>query len=194
MRLHSSPEKQSSNAFKSAFFLYFTIGLLTLGVTTYLLTLIITNPPREKFLTTAFELTLSDDWHCEKEGGEYVCSPNEIDSKNAIAILALKYRGSQDTLIAYKEYLQKIKTTTLPNGKQMVSQVEYVQYSKIANHTWIDALHFNSEVPNYKTRYLATVTTHVGLAVTFTAQKDLFDKYNVQFEEMIDSLVIHQTR
>nr|VFJ62207.1 MAG: hypothetical protein BECKFW1821B_GA0114236_10716 [Candidatus Kentron sp. FW] len=149
-------------------------------------------PPADYFRARYFEFALPQGWHCERAGTETVCSPPGNPPQDAIIILAAKVRGGHDSRSQYFDYLGKDKTFTLPGGKQITSEVIYYRKTTIGGYQWVDALHRNSEVPGFNTRYLGTVTSHLGVVVTFTARHEKFEAYNRGFETSIATLRIYQ--
>ena len=136
---------------------------------------------------TEFELPVG--WECFLEGSEYVCqSENEDRKKEAIIILAAKKRGPQDTLVEYQKYLSQPRVYTLPGNKKQVSEAKNVTTKTINNHRWVDSLHLASEVPGFYTRYLATVKAGIGVAVTFSVTKSMYDAYKGIFDNVIASM------
>ena len=136
-----------------------------------------------------FELPLG--WECALEGSEWVCQSEDKDrKKEAIIILAAKYRGEQDSLDQYQAYLKKPKTFQLPGGKTQISEAKSVALKQINNQQWVDALHLASEVPGFYTRYLATVKDNLGIAVTFSVAKDHYDAYQDIFEKVVATLKV----
>jgi hypothetical protein len=134
-------------------------------------------------------------WQCGIEGSEWVCqSENKDRKKEAIIILAAKYRGPQDTLAEYQKYLKDTKTYTLPGGKVQRSEPKYASLKKINAHQWVDALHLASEVPGFYTRYLATVKEDLGVAVTFSVTKDLYSAYQPIFDNVIATLKVFRQK
>jgi len=143
----------------------------------------------ETFTSPYCEFELPSGWKCALEGTEWVCQSENADrKKEAIIIMAAKYRGPQDSLAAYLQYLKASKTFTLPGGKTQVSDPKSAKEVKIKGHQWIDALHLASEVPGFYTRYLATVIADLGMAVTFSVAKDHYDAYQDVFEKVVQTL------
>ncbi|MEI8345992.1 MAG: hypothetical protein WCG27_00885 [Pseudomonadota bacterium] len=135
------------------------------------------------------EFQLPSGWECALEGTEWVCQSEDANrKKEAIIILAAKYRGAQDSLEAYQTYLKDTKAFSLPGGKTQVSEPKYTKFATINTHRWVDALHLASEVPGFYTRYLATVKEDLGLAVTFSVSKDHYDSYQDVFEKVVQTL------
>ena len=143
----------------------------------------------KRFASGYTEFELPAGWECFLEGTEYVCQSENADrKKEAIIILAAKKRGDQDTLAEYQKYLKGARTYTLPGNKKQISEPKSVKMSRINNHQWVDALHLASEVPGFYTRYLATVKAGIGVAVTFSVTKNMYDAYKGIFDKVIASL------
>jgi len=137
------------------------------------------------------EFELPNGWECALEGSEWVCqSDNKERKKEAIIILAAKYRGENDTIEQYQSYLKAPKTFNLPGGKTQISEPKLVQLTDINGQKWVDSLHLASEVPGFYTRYLATVKDNLGVAVTFSVGKDHYDAYRDIFDKIIASLKV----
>jgi hypothetical protein len=50
----------------------------------------------------------------------------------------------------------------------------------------------NSEIPNYRTLYLGTMTPDVAILVIFSVHRRSVDKYRTAFEGMIASLQVYE--
>ena len=155
-----------------------------------LMALMFTNLSCAKRFSNGYtEFELPPGWSCVIEGSEWVCqSENKERKKEAIIILAAKKRGPQDTLVNYQKYLKDTKSYQLPGAKLQKSQPKYANNKTINGHQWIDALHLASEVPGFYTRYLATVKADIGVAVTFSVTKSLYNAYEGIFEKVIATL------
>jgi hypothetical protein len=150
-----------------------------------------TNVFAKTFTSQFSEFELPNGWECALEGSEWVCqSENKERKKEAIIILAAKYRGEQDSLDQYQAYLKAAKTFSLPGGKTQVSEAKSVSVKEINGQRWVDALHLASEVPGFYTRYLATVKDSLGIAITFSVAKDNYDSYQDIFEKIIATLKV----
>ena len=154
--------------------------------------LVFANNVFAKTFTSQFaEFELPNGWDCALEGSEWVCqSENKDRKKEAIIILAAKYRGDQDSLDQYQAYLKAPKTFTLPGGKTQISEAKSVSARDINGQKWVDALHLASEVPGFYTRYLATVKDSLGIAVTFSVAKDHYESYQELFDKIIATLKV----
>ncbi len=135
------------------------------------------------------QFELPANWRCLLEGAEWVCQNEDgVKKREAIIVLAAKLQGTQDTLDQYLDYLQKPKQFTTPAGKPVTSQVRYTRNKTIQDHTWVDSLQLESEVPGFYTRYLATVKEGIGILVTYSVNKEKYSEYQDQFEAMVGSL------
>ncbi len=152
----------------------------------------LTSVVHAKTFTSQFsEFELPSGWDCALEGSEWVCQSDDKDrKKEAIIILAAKFRGEQDSLDQYQAYLKQPKSFNLPGGKTQISEAKSVAVKTINNQRWVDALHLASEVPGFYTRYLATVKDNLGIAVTFSVAKDHYDSYQDIFEKVIATLKV----
>lgn len=143
----------------------------------------------KRFANGYIEFELPPGWNCVIEGSEWVCqSENKDRKKEAIIILAAKKRGDQDDIGKYQAYLKKTKTYQLPGAKMQRSEPKNVKTRMINGATWVDALHLASEVPGFYTRYLATVKADIGVAVTFSVTKSLYNAYKGIFDNVINSM------
>lgn len=164
----------------------FTFTLLALWV----------SAAHSKSFTNQFvQFELPTGWQCAIEGSEWVCqSENDERKKEAIIILAAKFRGPQDSLEEYQTYLKGAKTYQLPGGKVQRSEAKYAKLNSVNSHQWVDALHLASEVPGFYTRYLATVKEDLGVAVTFSVTKDLYSAYQGIFDNVVASLRVFRQK
>lgn len=155
----------------------------------------IPNAFSKSFTNQFVQFELPTGWQCAIEGSEWVCqSENQDRRKEAIIILAAKYRGPQDSLEEYQSYLKGTKTYQLPGGKMQRSEPKYAKMKSVNNHQWVDALHLASEVPGFYTRYLATVKEDLGVAVTFSVTKDLYSAYQGIFDNVVASMRVFRQK
>ncbi len=149
----------------------------------------------KRFASKYCEFELPPQWECALEGSEYVCQSENADrKKEAIIILAAKIRGEQDSIDEYQAYLKKNKEYNLPGGKKQISEPKNVKLSTISDHQWVDALHLASEVPGFYTRYLATVKEDLGVAVTFSVTKDLYQNYLPIIDKLVSTLRVFRQK
>lgn len=133
---------------------------------------------------------LPQGWNCILEATEWVCrSQDPKSSKEAIIIFTAKEVGPTDTFPIYEQTLNTERTLTSKSGVPVKSQVTYkAKQVKINDHTWADGMQKSSEVPNYFTRYLATIKERIAILVTFSAHRDHYAKYSKDFYNAVMSL------
>lgn len=145
----------------------------------------------EKFANQFVEFEVPPQWQCSLEGAEWVCqNTQEAKKKEAIIVLAAKIKGDQDSLDQYLSYLKSPKTYTAVNGKAVKSEPKYAKAININGHPWIDALHLESEIPGFYTRYLATIKQDIGALVTYSINKDKYQEYLKDFETLVNTLKV----
>lgn len=144
----------------------------------------------ETFSNQFVEFNLPSKWKCVLDGTEWVCqSTDEQRKRDAIIVLAAKIRKpGMDELPTYKGYLEQKQQYTAPDGQEIISEPKFVKENIIAGHKWIDALHSESEIPDFFTRYLATTKDDIGILVTFSVRKDKYDQYSPDILAMVQSL------
>lgn len=149
--------------------------------------------PPNVYRTAFFDITLPKGWSCALDGTETVCQSSDPPPHNAIIIAAMKYRNAQrDTLAAYRQHLETPQSQTLEDGTVMTSRIDHLGAITLEGRSWVDATHFESEIANYETRYLATVTVQLGILITFSAHRSSFEAYQPVFEKAVRSLNVYQ--
>lgn len=136
----------------------------------------------------AFEMP--ETWKCNLEQTEWVCrSEQNKESKEAIIILTAKEVGPTDSFALYEAHLNSPISLNLKSGGATESKVVYkAKNVQINDQQWIDSLHLSSEVPNYFTRYLATIKGKIAILITFSAHKQYYTKYSQDFFKAVSSL------
>ncbi len=136
----------------------------------------------------AFELP--EGWNCNLEATEWLCRNQEPkSSKEAIIIFTAKEVGPTDSLSIYEQTINIPRTVIDKTGKSVVSTVMMkAKQTKINDQLWVDGMQKGSEIPNYFTRYVATLKEKIAILVTFSAHADYFAKYSTDFFKAIQSL------
>lgn len=142
------------------------------------------------FANQFVEFQLPPKWECQLDGTEWVCqSQDEQKKRDAIIVLAAKIKkAGMDELPVYKAHLEKPAQYQSLSGETITSEPRYVKELDIQGKIWIDALHLQSEIPDFYTRYLATVESDLGILVTFSVRKDKYNEYAPDIEAMVKSL------
>jgi len=174
--------------FVAAALLVFT-GLTAVGVG---LAWTLVPAPLDYHRTGYFEFAMPKTWSCDLEGGETVCFPAGVTPHDSIIVLAAKWRNRQDDRQAYLVHLGTPKVITTKDGNPITSRVVHAREIEIGGHRWVDGLHFESEIPKFYTRYLATITSHLGVLITFSVHETAFDKRMQDLDKAVASLRIYE--
>lgn len=144
-----------------------------------------------RFANQFVEFELPAKWQCTLEGAEWVCQSVDQDKKrDAIIVLAAKLRGDQDSIDKYRDYLAQPKTFQNVQGRPMKSESKYSRTSSLNDHPWVDSLHFESELPGFYTRYLATIKEDIGVLVTYSISKAKYQAMQGEFDSMAKTLKV----
>ncbi|MBX3023240.1 MAG: hypothetical protein KF799_16315 [Bdellovibrionales bacterium] len=141
----------------------------------------------------AFEVP--DDWTCVQEGVAWTCTPqNPVFAKEAVIVLAAKVAGPEDNVNNFLSYLKQPKKVITKVGTPVPSKVMYAQQRALAGNVWVQAQHIGSEIQEYYTLYLATVKEQLAILVSFSAERNRYQKYNPVFDRAIKTLRIVATQ
>lgn len=128
-------------------------------------------------------------WLCELSQGVFICqSKTEPERKESIVLSIATIASEWDSLENYEEYLKRPKTIQDDAGKELTSKVTYTRKRNINGTQWIDSLQYNSELPGFWARYLATVQNKLAILITYIVSDDMYGKLAPIFEKMVASL------
>ncbi|MBX2988968.1 MAG: hypothetical protein KF802_13850 [Bdellovibrionaceae bacterium] len=139
---------------------------------------------------------MPENWKCNLEVTEWVCRAEQgKEAKEAIIILTAKEVGPPDSFALYEQYLNKPITLQTKVGGSSESKIVYkAKNVSINDQPWVDGLHLGSEVPNYFTRYLATIKDKIAILVTLSAHKNYYTRYSQEFFKTVMSLKVIATK
>ncbi len=141
------------------------------------------------FKNAYISFEMLDNWDCRLEQTEWVCrSEDPQEAKEAVIILTAKEKGPTDTFDLYQNHMNNPITTQAKTGPMSSTVIYKSTQLKISDHPWLDALHTNSEVQNYYTRYLATTKDQIAILVTFSAHNKYYSKHSTNFNTTVNSL------
>ncbi len=141
------------------------------------------------FKNAYISFEMLDNWKCQLEQTEWVCRAEDPqESKEAVIILTAKEKGPTDTFELYQNHMSSPITTQGKSGSMTSTVIYKSTQLKMSDHPWLDALHTNSEVQNYYTRYLATTKDQIAILVTFSAHNKYYAKHSTNFNNTVKSL------
>jgi hypothetical protein len=138
---------------------------------------------------------MQDSWDCLHEQTEWVCRADKStpEAKEAVIVVTAKQVGPTDKMDLYRKHMDNPIITQTKTGNTLNSIVKYKsEVKKINDVEWLDALHQDSEVKNYFTRYLATVKGPIAILVAFSAHNSVYAKHSANFDKAIQSMRVIQ--
>src|SRR5258708_2117667 len=119
----------------------------------------LTLPSAAFALTTAYvSFEHPDGWRCELSQGVCICqSTIEPDRKESVVLSIATMPTEWDTVDNYENYLKQPRPIQDEEGNTLTSKVTYSRRRNINGSVWVDSLQFNSELPGFWARYVATV-------------------------------------
>ena len=144
-----------------------------------------------RFANQFVEFELPPQWQCNLESAEWVCQgSDESKKRDAVIILAAKLRGPQDSLDKYEAYLKNAKAYKSIQGRPVRSEPKTARSIDINGQPWVDALHLESEIPGFYTRYLATIKNDIAVLVTYSINKTKYQQYQEPFDNLVKTLKV----
>jgi hypothetical protein len=134
-------------------------------------------PANVKYEEARLGFELPGTWKCERQANQgdgqgcWTCQRTGRKKKKSVIVLRAGRPDDNRSLEGAYEYLNAAKTWKNIDGKTMVSTPKYVKYVKLPGATWVEALHFESEVPGFYTLYLFTRLNGTVALVTASASE-----------------------
>ncbi len=145
-------------------------------------------------LTTAYvSFDHPEGWKCELSQGVWICQSSvETDRKESVVLSIATMASEWDTLENYEKYLKEPRPIQDEDGNSLMSKVSFTRKRNINGVNWIDSLQFNSELPGFWARYLATVnttgSTKLAILITYIVSEEKYKTLAPAFDHMISSL------
>lgn len=128
-------------------------------------------------------------WSCDPDQGLYVCTDSSAPrQKPGVIVFQYGEAGPTDTIEQVRSRLQKPRAIKGKQGVPLLSRVVSIQDKNINGQNWLEALHFESELADYYTYYLATRRGDLQFLMSLSAHNSEWDKYRPMFERTINSL------
>lgn len=132
-------------------------------------------------------------WKCELAQGVFVCqSGKEVERKQSVVLTIATEATEWDSLDNFEAYLKQARANQDEQGKEFKSEVRYVRKRNINGQVWVDSLQYNSELPGFWARYVATVHTtpkvKLAILITYIVSDENYKKLAPEFERMVSSL------
>jgi hypothetical protein len=149
--------------------------------------------PPEIYYARGMSIEVPRNWGCRTESTEIVCDPPGSPPYDATIIATAKTADGRDTLDTYMAHLRIPQKTAAVDGTPHVSAVIDVQVATYSTQRWVDSLHRGSELPNYDTRYLATVIGATAILITFSCHRRSCESYQPLLTRFVSSIGVRGT-
>ncbi len=136
------------------------------------------------FQTSFVKVELPTSWSCKNEFGQSLCrSSINSEAREAYLTIKAKLSSNQDSLENYLTILNNPKTFIDNESKVGLSKVYSCSRTNLNGIEWVQALHLNSEVKNYFSKYFVTTKGDLSLSVEFSFHQSKNSKYAKIIEE-----------
>lgn len=139
--------------------------------------------------TEVFSIQLPPNWSCEPNEGLFVCTDEKAPrQKPGVIIFQYSQAGPSDTIEKFREQLQRPRSIKGPQGVPLLSRIISMQDKNINGQNWFEALHFEGELADYYTYYVATRRGDLQFLMSLSAHKSEWEKIRPQFDRTISSI------
>ena len=138
-----------------------------------------------KVLETSYLTTqVPDDWNCRLTQQQWVCrSETKGYDTRVVASFSAKQALPEESIENFLGHFKSPKSIISKTGRSVTSKIISVKKVDVNKVTWVEAIHFESEVPNYYTHYMVTVHGGMAILLHFSAHKDAFETMKPLFYE-----------
>lgn len=139
--------------------------------------------------TNEFYVKFPSNWSCDQDSNLYVCTEQSASrQKPGVIVFQFGKASSLDTIDQFRTRLKTPRSIKGKGGLPLLSRVVSIQDRVINGHNWFESLHFEGELPEYYTYYLATRRGDMQFLMTLTAHSSEWDAYRPLFEGTIASI------
>src|SRR5579862_2130819 len=147
-----------------------------------------------KFSNSFTEFELPAGWTCTLGETTWSCQTSDENNQgDAVMIFAAKRKSEGDTLPNIQTFLEKPRQIKNEAGQEIASKPNYVKTSSLNGQVWVDALHIDSELPGYYTRYMATIRDDIVVLITYSIEKSKYESYVPQFDTLVHSVKVFKS-
>lgn len=149
------------------------------------LTLLLSVSVYAKTLETSYlKLNVPNSWQCQKIETIWSCVDPSQEVKEAFLVVTAKNIGPEDNLVTFQKSLSKTRVIQNSDGKTIQSKVNFTKKVNFKGQSWIQALHQNSEILDYNTYYMSTVTDSLAI----TTSLSLYNKTQKKYADIVSKI------
>lgn len=141
--------------------------------------------------TQNFYVRFPQNWSCDQDTNLFVCTEDSKQRrKPGVIVFQFGPAGPLDSLAQFRNRLQAPRSIKGENGLPTLSRVISMQSKQINGQEWFESLHFEGELPDFYTYYIATRRGDMQYLMTLTAHKSEWQRYKPLFEQTIASIQV----
>lgn len=142
------------------------------------------------FSSQAIEFRLPDKWECQNEGEQWTCqSTKEEKKRDAMLVVHINVKKTGKAATPnFLEELSKPKKIYGASGEAIVSELRFAKEIRINDYPWVESLYYQSELPDFNTRYLAATSTDINFFLAFSFRADKASEYTPMADDLARSL------
>jgi len=120
-------------------------------------------------------MTLPAGWDCTVDEPNLVCLDQaQSQQKSSAVVISYKRKSAEDNLTIYKDQLARPRQIQVD---ELFKQSEVRQVSEVllSETTWASGTHLNSEIEDYITHYLATISGDWAILISLSVHQKNYD-------------------
>jgi hypothetical protein len=120
-------------------------------------------------------MTLPAGWNCTIDDPNYICLDEaQGQQKSSAVVISYKRRSAEDNLTIYKDQLSRPRQIQVDELYKQ-SEVRQVSEVLLSETTWVSGTHLNSEIQDYITQYLATISGDWAVLISISVHQNNYN-------------------
>ena len=139
-------------------------------------------------MATGLPFLTPSGWKCEPDKSTWVCKSTRPElTQDALMVISAKTPDANDSLDTYLNELKAPRHQNTANP-ELFSKPEFAKKVQVGSVNWINARHFEAEIPGFTTEYFATVNHGRAYLVTLSARKGAFAQAQPDLKRVVESI------
>lgn len=139
--------------------------------------LIITSVQAKKLETSYMTVEIPSNLTCKQVKSLWLCKDFKKKRSDIVLYLSSKLTTPGEDFKAFEKQLKLPRTIENQNGKLINSKIYHTKRFAANKHTWVESLHFNSELQNFFSYYYFTTNKNISIAAMVSVHKGSVKKY-----------------
>lgn len=133
-------------------------------------------------------LDIPDAWDCKQQKTVWTCMPSPARPSPLALMVFGKVAGPDLTLEKELDRLKRAKVIRDPQGDRLQSSPHSAQIVQIGQNRWVQALHSNSEAPDYYTYYQTTIHNNISILLSISVHSGAYNSYKNDISKILYSV------